>query len=203
MKEWYIYLYIEDTDRMGHDIYPEVRTIKIEKDKTYEDLLLKIYERDIDNEDFFVNIFGTLDDDIKDNLLQAIFVEYCKLDLGSTVNMIEKELLINWGFKKNEMYGWLHMRDDDDKTREKKFQISKKICNKNLSDSQKIDAMQNLIFQNNISIERAEEWQKEKEKYKKKISDLKEKLEYTPGNIGYFRAMEDFNDKKIGKKIEN
>lgn len=196
-KEWYIYLYIDDIENHASDVNPRIEVIRIKKNKSKKDLLLKIHKKEIENKSFFIDVFEKLNGDVIFNSMNRMFIEYNKTDLDENLKQREQIFMLKYGL---DIFYWLNY-DSSDEILKKKFQIAKKIYNEEMSKFDKIEIMEKLERCEKIIIKKADEWQREKEELEKKIRKLEEKLKYTPGNEGYFEAMLDFdNQKKINLK---
>lgn len=199
----YIYLYISDRENHATDVFPEINTIEIEKEKTMNELLLKIYEKMSDNIEFFTQAFGIFKEINRhkhEQLMDLMFSEYLKLALPLKSIELQKLFLDLYGY---DLWDWLFNGDNDKIIEKKKINIMQKICKENLTDLEIIKIMKLLEKRGHIIIQEAVEWEKKRKEYeneikqlKKKIEKLEDELKYIPGNTGYFEALTDFNHRK-------
>lgn len=191
VKQWYMFIYMGGGNIFDYSLN-NLGAIKVEDDTSLDDLLLKIYEKSLDNRLFLLDVLRNLNSDQTIHLKNIIFTESCKIDPVNDINVIEH--LVKYG---SSLSLWLDKYENPE-IYKKKMNISKKIFNENLSDYEKIEIMKKMG--DKFLMGKSETWNKEREKYKEKIKKLEEKLKYTPGNEGYFEVMENFNSKKISKK---
>lgn len=191
VKQWYMFIYMGGGNIFDYSLN-NLGAIKVEDDTSLDDLLLKIYEKSLDNRLFLLDVLRNLNSDQTIHLKNIIFTESCKIDLVNDINVIEH--LVKYG---SSLSLWLDKYENPE-IYKKKINIGKKIFNENLSDYEKIEIMKKMG--DKFLMGKSETWNKEREKYKEKIKKLEEKLKYTPGNEGYFEVMENFDSRKSTKK---
>lgn len=191
VKQWYMFIYMGGGNIFDYSLN-NLGAIKVEDDTSLDDLLLKIYEKSLDNRLFLLDVLRNLNSDQTIHLKNIIFTESCKIDPVNDINVIEH--LVKYG---SSLSLWLDKYENPE-IYKKKINIGKKIFNENLSDYEKIEIMKKMG--DKFLMGKSETWNKEREKYKEKIKKLEEKLKYTPGNEGYFEVMENFDSRKSTKK---